>query len=142
MSEDLAPMAQLRLIIEQFFQSLENISQDYREVYDTDVRDHISDAVYYYVVWGHPLGQVPLSYSMFSSEGNVEVSRAVAAFVRAAVRAANSEGIKIGAERHRALQDRSIVTLGGRRYDHFIGHSDKPLRIQELPAYRFQNSGG
>ncbi len=132
-------MSSLKSIVARLYQDLEDIGRNHPEVYDTDVRDHVSDVIYFFFVWGRPLDREPLDYSMFGSAGDAAVSAAVARFVRAAVLETETERIAAGVERHLAVQDRSIVTKGGRRYTHFIGHSDQPVDVQELPDYRFRS---
>lgn len=126
----------IRNLIVGLYKELEVIGHKHHELYDTDVRETLAETLLYYFVWGHPLEPEPCSYSMFSASADRKVSRAVTKFLRAATPVAAAEGIGRKA-RYKALQDPSILTPGGHRYDNFIGHSDTPPRVNCLQPFRF-----
>ena len=117
----------LRDRIAELYSSLESIGDKHAELYDTEVRERLAEALSHAFVWGHPFESEPREYGMFSRTGNAAVSRAVGTFVGAALKAAELEAVKVGVQRHRALQDETIKTKSEQTYDCFLGYSPKPI---------------
>ena len=117
----------LKASVARFFNALEAIGETHEELYDTDVREQLAETLYFAFVWGHRLRSAPVTFGMFSAEGDAMVSSVVSAFLREALQEASVEHIAIGAPRLAALQNASIVTKGGQTYDNFIGHADEPF---------------
>lgn len=70
---------------------------------------------------------MPISYGMFSPEGDQGISDLVKAFIYETNSIVEIDEIGLGEPRLQWLQDASLITDGGRKYDEFIGHSDQPL---------------
>lgn len=82
--------------------------------------------------------KMPKSYGMFTQGGDGEVAVALEKFLNEpAIR--NIENVlSVGEERLRFLQDATVQTKDGSRYDNFVGHVDQPLPDQRLPDYMFE----
>ena len=124
--------------VRKLFNALESIGKAHEELYDTDVREQLAETLYFGFVWAHPMPSQPVTYGMFSAEGDAAVAKAVSVFLKEAIRLANEEHVGAGRPRHAALQNASILTRSGQSYENFIGHADQPFDIQRLPTSRFQ----
>ena len=83
-------MEELRTVILNFYNQLEEISQVHEELTDTDVREDLAETLHYYFVWGKPMDRLPSNYSMFSKEGDELISIAVNDFLKTAREIAES----------------------------------------------------
>ncbi|HKX31769.1 MAG TPA: hypothetical protein VJ302_29055 [Blastocatellia bacterium] len=127
-----------RALIEKFYQELDNISNEYEELTDTDVREAIHLTLNYFFVWGKKDRELPTSYSMFRIEGDRAVAQAVKNFLVAAADSSEIANTPLGQPRLDLLQNHEIETPNGSQYDEFIGHADQPLPPDPLPAYLFR----
>ena len=109
-----------------FLNTLEEISEEYDELTDTDVRERLHEVINWYFIWGKPVdNDFPKLYGMFSPEGDARVARAVRSFVEeASVIAANLE---FGMERNATIENPEITTESGNSYDLFLGSADVVL---------------
>ena len=128
----------LKESVRRLFDRLETIGDVHEELYDTDVREQLAEILYFAFVWAHQLPVAPLSYGMFSEEGDKMVADAVVEFLSESLPAAAAEGVDVGQPRHAAIQDASILTKRQQHYDNFIGHCDEPFDPKALSAYRFR----
>ncbi|WP_143421463.1 hypothetical protein [Halovibrio salipaludis] len=124
--------------IRSLYKDLESLSQKYEELMDTDIRESLHIVLNYFFVWGKGLDQLPISYGMFSLEGDQAVASVVNKFLSSVRSVPEIDKIPLGTERLALLQDPEIVTPGGCLYDEFIGHSDEPLSPDNLPDDLFQ----
>lgn len=122
----------LQRIVGQFYRRLADISGEHEELTDTDVREHLHEALNHYFVWGNPIEPLPCHYGMFSVQGNREVSEAVRCFLEAACPLADEAELSPGRERLDVLQDSDF------EYDMFIGHVDSPLPDEPLHPMMFE----
>lgn len=125
----------LNSAIKAFFIGLEQLSKEFEEVTDTDVRESLHLVLNYCFVWGKELDQLPVSYGMFTLEGDQSVAQVVSTFLSSA---SSLSDIPVGIERLNLLQNREIRTPEGCQYDDFIGHVDEPLFPDELPKDLFE----
>lgn len=125
-------------LIEEFYRDLECLSDDFEGLTDTDVREDLGQTLGYYFVWGMARDRLPVTYSMWTREGDQAVARAVERFLAAADDCPEISSLPYGRRRLELLQDRSIITPRGARYDLFIGHRDKPLPPDPLPQIMFE----
>ena len=103
---------QLRLALVALLDALEAIGKQHEEVYDTDVRERMADAI--------ERGEVPASLGMFSDEGN----RAVAAALHAYLSVARSHASALGLDadgRRAAVWNEEVTSSSGAPVDDFLG---------------------
>ena len=112
-----------RKLLKRFLDDLERIGAKHGELYDTDVRERIADAVFMAFVLEKRDYALPAEYGMFSGRGNALVGKAVRKFVDAARKMATESNMNIPAKRLRALEDPTVATRGGEGYDAFLGSS-------------------
>ena len=117
--------AEFRRILAALLNDLERIGEEHGELYDTDVREQLAEAVFFGFVLEKRGYELPREYGMFSEAGNAAVCDAVRRFVEAAQAEAARAGTKmnIPAKRLRALEDPTVETAGGEGYDTFLGAS-------------------
>ncbi|QTL36561.1 hypothetical protein [Pseudoalteromonas viridis] len=128
----------IREKIKDLFEELSIIAETHDELHDTDVRESLHMVLNYFFVWGKEANQLPISYGMFSEEGDIEVAKAINKFLDNAATCTDLFDIAIGKERLKLLQDSSIQVANGLQYDEFIGHADEPLPPNELPEDLFE----
>ena len=116
---------------------LEKLADSNDELTDTDVREALHMTLNNFFVWGKALDRLPISYGMFSREGDEAVARAVNNFLFSVHSTSELSAIPKGKERLNRLQNPNILTPGGCQYDDFIGHADEPLSPGELPEDLF-----
>jgi hypothetical protein len=113
----------LRSLLEE----MEAVGNSQEELYDTDVREQMAEAISRGFVHLEPGYTLPLKFGMFSDKGNAEVRSALATFLTKAPGAARVEGLDTPAKRLAAFQDQSVLTSGeGQAYDTFFGHVGNP----------------
>ncbi|MES9904410.1 MAG: hypothetical protein ABW168_17255 [Sedimenticola sp.] len=122
--------------IEDFFSELKQLAEKHEELTDTDVREALHITLNYFFVWKKEASSYPISYGMFSKEGDRLVAESVKTFLNAITNYPEIVSVPIGQERLNLLQN-SNMSLGGSQYDEFIGHSDSPLPPDTLPGYLF-----
>jgi hypothetical protein len=110
---------------QKFLFELEELSHTYDELIDTDVREALHLTLNYFFVWGKEHDRLPISYCMFSRNGNQAVAQAVKRFLAMVGNYADLDDIPLGQARLDLLQNSSIRTLGEHLYDEFIGHVDQ-----------------
>ena len=122
-------------VIKVFFVELEQLSKEFDEVTDTDVRESLYLILNHCFVWGEPLEQRPVSYGMFSREGDQSLAQVVDTFLSSVPLFSD---IPIGKELLELLQNAENITPAGSQYYDFIGHVDEPLSLYELPEGLFE----
>lgn len=130
-------MTTIRDAVSSLYTELEKLSEQHDELFDTDVREALHETLSYVFVWGEPLPKMPVSYGMFSAEGDAAVAAVMERFIAAALPAASAEGLAVGQQRLDALQDESIETPAGEHFDLFIGDADQPFPAEPLSEARF-----
>ncbi len=126
-----------RHLIERFYCELDRLADDYEELTDTDVREALHLTLNYFFIWGMKSSIYPISYGMFSLEGDRAVARSVENFLEGVHSCSEMSNTPVGQPRLNLLQNFEIKTPSGRQYDEFIGHADKPLPQEPLPDYLF-----
>lgn len=127
---------QIRELVESFYTDLERLSYKHEELMDTDVRENLHMALNYLFVWEKRALDFPITYGMFSLEGDRAISSSVNKFLSLSLPKVSD--IPVGKERLALLQNFSIKTPNGNQYDEFIGHSDEPLPPDPLPEDFFE----
>lgn len=119
--------------IKALYTELERLSETYEELMDTDVRESLHLTLNFFFVWGNDLNRLPISYGMFTLEGDKAVAGAVAQFLISICSTPELKEVSVGKERLALLQNPEITTSNGCQYDEFIGHMDEPLPPEDLP---------
>lgn len=122
--------------IQALYIEFELLLESYEELTDTDVRESIHMTLNYYFVLGKSSNRLPISFGMFSCDGDKAVADVVNKFIAFATPKLNE--FSIGKQRLDLLQNPKLITPGGRQYDDFIGHSDEPLSLDDLPEDIFE----
>jgi hypothetical protein len=125
-------------IVRAFFSELEQLSYQYKELTDTDVRETLHITLNYFFIWEKKHYKFPVNYCMFTREGNVAVAHIVESFLRAMNNCSSVASVPLGQARLDLLQNSDIKTPGGHLYDEFIGHVDKPLLLTPLSEGLFE----
>lgn len=126
-----------RYLVEQFYYKLDQLSNIYEELKDTDVREALHFTLNYFFVWDKRDREFPISYGMFSAKGDKAIAKVVKNFLLAAYNCSEVTSTPVGQLRLNILQNREIKTPSGYEYDEFIGHSDQPLPPEILPEFLF-----
>src|SRR5262245_27167735 len=80
---------ELRAALLELLESLEALGLEHEELYDSDVREQMSEAVHRGFIEPEPGYELPEEFGMFEPEGNAQVRAAISRYiVRAAARAA------------------------------------------------------
>ena len=130
-------MSQPATAVAQLFEDLDRIAEEHEELTDTDVREAIHLTLNYYFVWGKPRDRFPVSFYMFSADGDQLIGGALRRFLDAAEASRELSALPVGQARLDALQDSRIRTQSGRQYDEFMGHLDEPLAARPLEEQMF-----
>jgi hypothetical protein len=120
-------MNKLQKLTLELYNTLEEIGEEHEELFDTDVREAMHASLDYYFVWDSFEENMPITYSMFSKEGDAKVAEAIQNYCRKATETAQKMGIKPGQDREDVLQDGSLETNQGQYYDDFIGFAEEVL---------------
>ena len=117
---------------------LERLSVLHEELMDTDVRESLHMSLNYFFVWGNTLDKLPISYGMFSLEGDRSIARAVDNFLLSVASTPELRKVSLGRDRLDLLQNPNIITPEGCQYDDFIGHTGELLSPEVLPEDLFE----
>jgi hypothetical protein len=92
----------------------------------------------YFFDWGSERDKFPISYGMFSKEGDRAVGIIIEEFITAINNNPDFSTIPLGQVRLNLLQNCNIKTSKECLYDEFIGHRDNPLPPDSLPKDLFE----
>jgi hypothetical protein len=116
---------ELQGALRDLMERLETVGAKHEEVYDTDVRERMSEAVHRAFLKPEPGYQFPPEYGMFEPEGNAAVRHALTEYVKRASARAGALGMSDPQERLAAFQDAEVATSGeGQTPDSFFGWAD------------------
>jgi hypothetical protein len=106
-------------------EALEVIGQGHEELYDTEVRERMSDAVRRAFLKPEPGFTIPGEFGMFDDASNAAIGRAIAAYVAKANARAAEIGLLNPSDRLDAFQDAAVCTRGESQYpDNFFGWAE------------------
>ncbi len=109
-------------ILLELLKKLEAIGEKHEELFDSDVRQRMSNAVLDAFV--RQSSAVPEDFGLYSSEANSEVHAALEHYVSEANARASVLGLSRFADRLAALQNRLVRTPGQKNdFDDFFGYS-------------------
>lgn len=103
---------------------LEAVGSSHKELYDSDVRQKLGNAVMDGFVRARQDYRLPSQFGLMDESANRSVREALARFIVDAKREANSMSLVTFHERLAAIQNRSVRSTRGRNdYEEFFGHS-------------------
>jgi hypothetical protein len=108
-----------------FLIALEKIGEEHEELYDTDVREQMYDAVINSFINPKEGYILPVEFGMFSSEGNSAVRSVLERILPEFLSASSNEGLDTPLKRLLSFQNENVETPGeGNFYDDFFGYID------------------
>jgi hypothetical protein len=114
----------MRAALIELMEQLEAIGEQHEELYDTDVRERMFEAVKRAFLKPERGYQLPKDFGMFDAASNPPIRDALQKYVTKASQRAHTLGISKPEDRLAAFQDIGAQTKTGQSYDSFFGHSD------------------
>jgi hypothetical protein len=105
---------------------LEAIGQEHEEIYDSEVRDQMREAVHDGFLDLVPDYRLPDTFGLASDEGNRSVRDALSSYIEAAKAKAQELGLTFK-QRLNAFQGTEAMTPAGTTSDEFFGYSSPDL---------------
>lgn len=103
---------------------LSQIGNNNEEIYDTECRDRISDAIFSGFVRQIPEFALPSDFGLFSNEANLEVGKQIFAYISRANLLADTLQVVSFHARLAAFQNGTIKSDKGDYFDDFFGYSN------------------
>lgn len=130
---------QIRTTIRDLWNNLERLESSFDELTDTDVTEALTVTLNFYFVWGREDRRgSPISYEMFTPEGDSAVARVVDEFLAQARECLAEFPVAAGQTRHDLLRNLDLKTESGATCERFIGVLDEPLPAESLWEGRFE----
>lgn len=104
--------------------ALDRVAEEHDEIYDTDVREQMAEAVMQGWVLQTEGWELQEDLGLFSDEGNGAVREVLAAFLESARQGQDAEDLDTPARRLFAFQDPAVKSADGSPYDEYFGHRD------------------
>jgi hypothetical protein len=109
-------------ILRELLDALERIGKEHGEIYDTEVRERMFDAVYTGFIEPHADYAAPARYGLYDASANEAVREALASYVARAAAKAEELGLETPRERLAAFQNPDVQTSDEQQYtDDFFG---------------------
>jgi hypothetical protein len=121
---------ELAVYLKTLMETLEALGHEYSEIYDTDIREHLFDAVRRAFIKPEAGYVVPDAYGLFDENGNCRVKAALEQYVSAAKLYAEQEGLNYPIDRLAAFQNLNVFTDEEQYPDDFFGWMD-PADLKE-----------
>jgi len=109
--------------LKELLDRLDEIGAEYEELFDSEVRQNMSNAIMNGFVRQRTGYEIPNEFGMFTDKANAAVKTAIANFIEMANREAEKMRLTTFHGRLSSLQDDSVRSTGGNDYDEFLGHS-------------------
>jgi hypothetical protein len=110
-------------ILRSLLDDLDKVSNESDEIFDTDVRERMWDAVEKAFINPRPGYLLPSEFGMFTQLGNARVREALRRFIQRASAWAERNRVKSRESRLASFQDSAVASRKGSHYDDFFGHS-------------------
>jgi hypothetical protein len=107
----------------ELLEELEDIGNEDEQIFDSEVREVIGDAIFLALVKAEPGYALPTSFGM-GPDLDARVYAAVQSFVSKATVEANQAGLRTFKARLLAFQDSSVITDEGNDFEDFFGAAD------------------
>ena len=117
----------METVLLELLHRLEVIGDEHGELFDSDVREAMDDAVFYGFIMPRPGYTLPDKFAMFKPEGDRKVLEVVSWFLPAAREAAERAGLDTFHKRLRAFQNLDVRTARQNDYNDFFGWSNPEL---------------
>ncbi|MEZ6092773.1 MAG: hypothetical protein R3C03_00835 [Pirellulaceae bacterium] len=105
--------------------SLEKVSVEHEEIFDTLIREDLSDVIYCGFIQPSEDFEMPDSFDMLDDDDADEaIRKALEKFLREANAISEQNGWN-AQDRLDAFQDVEVTTKGGLSYEEFFGHFDE-----------------
>lgn len=109
-------------LLRQLLNRLDVIGEEHEEIYDTDCRERMSEALWYGYLRNQSDYVLPDTYDLFTPEGNLAVKQALGKYIQDANAKAAELGIHDFHARMAAFQNDDVVSdVEGNYYDDFFG---------------------
>ena len=116
--------AELRNALVELMERLETIAATHEELFDTDVREQMFDAVLRAFLRPQAGYGLPDEFGMFEADGNAAVREALGQYVMRATARASAIGLSDATGRLAAFQDDTAQTSSGQTPDAFFGWAE------------------
>src|SRR6516164_4503770 len=103
--------------LRELLERLEEIGDDHPELFDSDVRQAMSNALVDGLARLKPGFNLPVTLGMFSGDADEKVRTAIQTFLDVARRLAIEKGLATFHQRLAAIQNPAVVTEGGNDFD-------------------------
>lgn len=114
--------SQLVEALRDLLEELEAIGQSHEELYDTEVREQMAEAIRQGFLQPVPGYDLPKSFGTYTAEADLAIRAAVARYIERATRRSAQLGMIEPRARLDAFQDDEAKTRGeGSYYDYFFG---------------------
>lgn len=111
-------------LLRRLLDRLDEIGAGHEELYDSDCRERMSNAIVEGFVRGKGTSDLPDHFGLHSTEGDQAVRAAIAKYITSANEKAAKEGLSSFHERLSAFQDSSVQSeQEGNFFDDFFGYS-------------------
>jgi hypothetical protein len=115
----------LRNVLQVLMEDLEAVGAIHEELYDTEVRENMFEAVLRSFLKPEPGYVLPHDYSMFKEEGNLAIRNALGKYIDKASKRCIEMGLSDPIERLAAFQDGDVKTKSEGSYpDDFFGWAE------------------
>jgi hypothetical protein len=115
---------ELAVHLKKLMETLEDIGHEHSEIYDTDVREQLFEAVLKGFIKPQAGYALPDTYGLYEAEGNQRVKQALERYIIVASQLAEKAGLN-ARERLEAFQNLKVHTDGEEQYpDDFFGWLD------------------
>lgn len=112
--------AELRKLLER----LEEIGEEHHELFDSDVRQVMGNALVDDLARQKPGYVLPATFGMYSDEADEKVRAAIQSFLDAAKPLAEQQELRTFHQRLAAIQNSAVRTDEGNDFDEFFGTSN------------------
>jgi hypothetical protein len=122
---------ELAVYLKRLMKTLEQLGHGHAEIYDTDVREQLFDAVFLSFIKPQAGYVLPDSYGLSDEQGNQSVKAALEQYVTAAKSYAEQVGLNAPLDRLAVFQNPDVFTDNEAQYpDDFFGWMD-PADLEE-----------
>lgn len=113
----------MNTVLQHLLNRLEGISVNHQEIFDSEVRQNMSNVIMDGFVRQTVDYTIPVNFGMFSEQANDAVREAIAEFISTANKVAHQSGMNAFYDRLDFMQDDKVRTNAGNDYEEFLGHS-------------------
>lgn len=101
---------------------LEQVGENHEEIYDTECRDRMSNAIFDGYVRRLDGFTLPSEFGLYALDANEAVREALGAYIAEANEKATALQLSSFHERLSALQNGEVKSIGGNYFDDFFGY--------------------